>query len=254
MKMAQNRNRFHYTLKNAPENPLGGARGAFTLIELLIVTAIISILAALLLPALSGAKERSKQAKCLSNLHQLGLAVHMYGSDFGYYPPCYTGSSDWSYILKPFLQKTGTVYSDPNERSAVIVCPSRTLPLSNLETTYSAHRKVMVDTTSGDTLRPMDNLFRPTEVVLLGDAIQDPTFGGGKCFAAFDFGQAAGWTTTGNPANATNAVSSADADITGVGENVRFRHNGIANFLFADGHCAGIKKGEFQQRHVMVNY
>ena len=64
--------------------------GAFTLIELLVVVAIIAILAAMLLPALSAAREKARRSSCASNLSQTAKALESYCGEYSGYLPCFT--------------------------------------------------------------------------------------------------------------------------------------------------------------------
>lgn len=68
-------------------------RGGFTMIEILTVISIIAILAAILMPALQKAREKARQAVCMNNLKQIGLAIHLYIQDYnGWLPPVWNDS------------------------------------------------------------------------------------------------------------------------------------------------------------------
>ena len=93
---------------------------AFTLIELLVVMAIIALMAALLVPVLAAAQERSRRSACAHNLHQIGLAVSLYAADYdGQMTPAYIfldrpgASRGFPDLLVPYAP-------DPN----IWICPN----------------------------------------------------------------------------------------------------------------------------------
>src|SRR3954468_16853992 len=70
------------------DNTFMNRTSAFTLIELLVVIAIIAILAAILFPVFAQAREKARQASCMSNMKQIGLAVMQYEQDYDETVPC----------------------------------------------------------------------------------------------------------------------------------------------------------------------
>jgi prepilin-type processing-associated H-X9-DG protein len=94
------------------------------LIELLVVVAIISILATLLLPALSNVKHNGHRAACVNNLRQINLALRMYADDWDYRLPAVSGSVrmdyTWATNLFPYVGIPGTVFP----KKGIFTCPS----------------------------------------------------------------------------------------------------------------------------------
>ena len=212
----------------------------FTLIELLVVTAIIAVLASLLLPAISSIRSAARSTGCLSHLRQIGSAITAYASDNEGQLPCgtYTDGSNWGTRVLEQL--------DVDISSGLLRCPSAPVRMGDRH--YGAHFNLFAmegripvppATSTGGWRAKVGNVRElRTELVLVFDVSQSTTTGNCKVLPT-EIGIMWNWYSNNADDNTRiNTPMNLDQDTWGFD---RYRHNGnrSANFLWGDMRVAG---------------
>ena len=187
-------------------------RKGFTLIELLVVIAIIAILAAILFPVFAKAREKARQASCLSNAKQLALACLQYSQDYDECLPMARHQSNatnawqgWDVLVMPYVKNT-QVFKCPSDGRAAPAAPAF---LTSYGCTCDAATNAMGP---NNTATPIGKIYYPAELLLFLDGLA----------AAYNH----------RPAGVGAPCTCADTNTV-----LTFRHNEGSNIAFVDGHA-----------------
>ncbi len=213
----------------------------FTLIELLVVVSIIALLVGMLLPSLSSAREQARRTRCLTNLHNLGVAMVMYqASNNGYFwPYVRDGSYFWGTRTDP-VDKSKSPFLEYCDRSlGNFWCPSLKwgsyVPQGgvNEPTTTYGYNAWCLD--PAFYMKPLprkraDGLTNPSELFVFADSGMYWAPGGVPIFqnsTVLEGVELGAWGLNTTP-------------------TTHFRHNGLTNALCADGHVGsfGLEGGD----------
>jgi prepilin-type N-terminal cleavage/methylation domain-containing protein/prepilin-type processing-associated H-X9-DG protein len=254
-------------------------RRAFTLVELLVVIGIIALLVSILLPSLNRARLSASNLRCLSNLRQMGTAIHMYANahdgklPFGYW----AGNTEWTRLILPYISdrsgqygptddywrtQTVTIFNDTDTVKATYSAADFN-PLNVLH--YSVHPRLMPSLTDPPPFnRPykLSQVRRSSDIVLVLDS---PQFGNhwaagvwSATATAFSL-QQPHYGMPNSPLREFYGSTSVNANGPHPGMNrdwanfmggwegniaqIRWRHmnNSVGNFLMVDGHARSMR-------------
>ena len=222
-------------------------RPGFTLVELLVVVAIMGLLLALLLPAVQAARESARRVHCVSGMRQIGIALHHFADAHGGRMPKVFGHADaggadderrtWITTLAPFLESVDEIRICPND-------PHHDWRLGNHSTSYILNSYLVYDEprsklNTGPIARSdkrLDRLRESKNTIVAFESALDPSV------AHQDHTHSYNWFSAWNVAN-----KHVFAEMRG--EVAVDRHaGGVANYLFADGHVESIDVEEIQRR------
>jgi len=238
------------------------ARSAFTLIELLVVIAIIAILAAILFPVFAQAREKARQAACLSNTRQLALGVMQYAQDYDETLPVAGVNAQlrgrWQGQIYPYV-KNADVFTCPNAASNRWVPPAAGQLGTNDRGGYGWNFALFADGTGqpNTNVAPgfaLGSIAKPAETIIIGDTGFDSNTGS----------TTVGWVMLAADPRKTNANS-----FNQPGLYPQFRHHtqatksvtgglalpieGRANFCFLDGHSKSLSTAQAMQSATTEN-
>ncbi len=233
-------------MKQVNEMKLGSRRGAFTLIELLVVIAIIAILAAMLLPALSKAKEKANSISCLSNAKQLQIAHELYATDNGNNVMDNSVSGVASPGAKAWIQGNVQDGNNPNyadqpalgvlwpynKSAAIYKCPSSRAYIRGLG--WGAGSQIRHNRSYSFSVWLGNNLATWPQIALKTSAIRNPSKTAGfieENHVSIDNGAIGYHILLDETARSYTGA--------GVWNLPTARHGGACNFAFMDGHAEG---------------
>ncbi len=214
-------------------------RNSFTIVELLVVTAVIMILAGLLMPALSKAKEMAHKISCMSKLRQIGLAHLSYAGDFKRFPSRFLTSSvkadgtdqfsmeydaKGSFFMTEYLNDNSGfilgVCNAAGQKQSPYVCPSyekeharidpsgTAIPRGSHAFSYGRNRMLVESHAKFNPIYSLNQIKSPSRTALMSEMLR---------------------VSDGRYISYTTSYAH---------WSINFRHNGAANVLYCDGHVS----------------